>query len=94
MQHRGFSLRDHLHRAFIADLLRRGSKGDYSKGCGGISSVIGILLFLFILVILSHAVHSGLPSDLHKQLITRVDHSFKGGLLFLQPLSVLPQLVA
>jgi hypothetical protein len=71
MQHWGFSLKDHLHRAFIVDLLKCNSMGRRrwwcsSRGCSGILSVIGILLFLFILVIFSHAVQSSLPSDLHK----------------------------
>jgi hypothetical protein len=61
MRHWGFLLRDHLHRAFITDLLRCGSKGRRrwwrgSRGCGGIFSIVGILIFLFILVIFSHAV--------------------------------------
>jgi hypothetical protein len=36
-----------------------------SWGCGAISSIVGILIFLFILGILSHAIQSSLPRDLH-----------------------------
>jgi hypothetical protein len=64
------------------------------QGCGGISSVVGILIFLFILGIFSHAVKSSLPGNLHDELIPRLNHSFKGGLLFFQPMSVHPQLLA
>jgi hypothetical protein len=54
MRHRGFLLRDCLHRAFFIDFLRHGSRGHWrwwrsSRGCGGISSVVGILFFIFIL---------------------------------------------
>jgi hypothetical protein len=50
MWHWGFLLRDHLHRAFIIYLLRCGS-----RGCGDIFSVVGILIFLFILAIFSQS---------------------------------------
>jgi hypothetical protein len=54
MRHWGFLLRDHLHRAFFIDLLRCSSRGRRrwwcsSRGCDGISSVVGILFFLFII---------------------------------------------
>jgi hypothetical protein len=66
MRHWGFLLRDHLHRAFIIDLLRHSSKGHRrwwhgSRGCSGISSVINILFFLSIL---SHVVKSSLLGNL------------------------------
>jgi hypothetical protein len=69
-------------------------QGRMSRGCSGISSIIDILIFLFILSIFSHAVKSSLPGDLHYQLITRLNYAYKGGLLFLQLLSVFPQLLA
>jgi hypothetical protein len=70
MWHWGFLLRDHLHMAFIIDRLKCSSRGHRrwwhdSKGCSGISSAIGILFFLFLIFILSYAIQSSLPSDLH-----------------------------
>jgi phage gp46-like protein len=61
MWHRGFLLRDDLYRALIIDFLTCESRGHRwwwrdSRGCSGIFSIIGILIFLFILVILSHVV--------------------------------------
>jgi hypothetical protein len=64
------------------------------RGCGGISFVVGILIFLFILDIFSHAVKSSLLGNIHDELIVRLDHSIKGGLLFLQLLSIFPQVLA
>jgi hypothetical protein len=63
-------LRDHLHRAFIIDLLRSGSRESRrwwrgSRGYGIILSIIRTLLFLFILIIFFYMVQSNLPSDLH-----------------------------
>jgi hypothetical protein len=66
----GFLLRDHLHRAFFVDLLRQGNREHRrwwcsSRGCDSISSTVSILSFLFLIFILTHAVQSHLPSDLH-----------------------------
>jgi hypothetical protein len=48
----------------------------------------------FIIIILSHVVESILFSHLLDQLITGLDHSFQGGLLLLQLLSIFPQPLA
>jgi hypothetical protein len=91
-----FLLGNHLYRVFLLDIpLRCGNRGHRNRGCGGFSCVVGILIFLiFILDTFSHAVKSSLLSDLHCQFIARLDHSFKGGLLFLQLLSIFPQPLA
>jgi hypothetical protein len=44
-----------------------------------------------VLDVLTHAVKSYRTGDLHDELIVRLEHSFQGGLLFLQFLSVFPQ---
>jgi hypothetical protein len=61
MWHWAFLLRDRLHRAFFIDLLKHDSRRRRrwwcgSRGCGGISSVTGIIFFFFIIFILSHVV--------------------------------------
>jgi hypothetical protein len=58
-------------------------------GCNGVPFVVIILIL--IVVILSHAVESILFSHLHDQLVTGLDHSFQGGFLLLQLLSIFPQ---
>jgi hypothetical protein len=95
MRHKSFLLENHLYRVFLLDdLLRCGSSWRRrSRGCSGISSIVGILIYLFILNI-SYAVKSSSLGDLHNQLIVRLNHSFKDGLLFLQLLSVFPQPLA
>jgi hypothetical protein len=64
MRHMCFLLRDNLHRAFIIDLFRCGSRG---VGIGGAaaSPPSSASSSSFILGILSHAVKSSLPGDLH-----------------------------
>jgi hypothetical protein len=57
-----------------------GTGGRSSRGCGDVSSVIIIL----IVSILNVAVVSILVSELHDELVTRLDHSFQLGLLFPQ----------
>jgi hypothetical protein len=79
------------------DLLRYDSRGRWgwwcsSRGCGDISFIVCFLFFSFFILI--QAVQSRLPGDLHYQLIVRLDHFFMGGLLLLQPLSVIPQSLA
>jgi hypothetical protein len=90
-----FLFRNHLYRVFLLDnLLSCSSRGHKNRGCGGISNVIGILIFLFILGIFSHAVKSSLTGNLHDELIVRLNHSFKGGLFFAQLLNMFAQLLA
>jgi hypothetical protein len=62
------------------------------RGCEGVPFVVIILIL--VVVVLSHAVESILFGHLHDQLITRLDHSFQGGLLLLQLLNVFPQPLA
>jgi hypothetical protein len=61
-------------------------------GCNDVPFIVVIVIL--IIVILSHAVESILFGHLHDQLITGLDHSFQGGLLLLQLLSVFPQPLA
>jgi hypothetical protein len=49
---------------------------------------------ILIVVILSHVVESVLFSNLHDQLIMGLDHSFQGGLLLSQLLSIFSQPLA
>jgi phage gp46-like protein len=61
MRHGGFLLRDDLYGALIVDFLTCESRGHRrwwrdNRGCSGIFSIIGILIFLSILIILSHVV--------------------------------------
>ncbi len=56
MWHWGFLLRDRLHRAFIIDLLRCGSRGRRrwwcgSRGCDSISSIFVVIHLLIILLL-------------------------------------------
>jgi hypothetical protein len=61
-------------------------------GCNDIPFIIIILILLAGVV--SHVVESILFSHLHDQLITGLNHSFQGGLLLPQLLSVFPQPLA
>jgi hypothetical protein len=80
MWYRGLLLRNHLHRVFLIDgdhhmgsskwCRSRGWRNS-NRGCGGISSVIIIL----ILGIISYVVSSSLLGDLRDELIMRLDHS-------------------
>jgi hypothetical protein len=70
VRHWDFLFRDHLHRAFFVDLLCCGGRGSRrwwhgNRGCSSISSIIDVLFFTLIIFILSHAVQSSLPSDVH-----------------------------
>jgi hypothetical protein len=89
-------LGNHLYKVFLLNnLLRSGinrwrrSKGWHhsNRGCGDISSIIAILILVFILTTFSLAVKSNLIGDLCDELIARLD-------LFLQLLSVFPQPLA
>jgi hypothetical protein len=71
---------------FFNDLLRHGSRCR-CRGCDGVPFIILIL----IIIILSHAVELILFGHLQDQLVMGLDHSFQGGLLLLQLLSVFPQ---
>jgi hypothetical protein len=83
---RGLLLRNHLHGVFLFDDdLLRGSnrwckcKGWHgSRGCGGIPSIVVIL----IISILIAPVLAILVGELHDELVARLDHSFQLGLLF------------
>jgi hypothetical protein len=87
---RGLLLRNHLHGGFFFDdLLRDGSR----RRCRRCNSVPFIILIL-VIGVLSHVVESILFGHLHDQLVTGLDHSFQGGLLLLQLLSVFPQPLA
>jgi hypothetical protein len=58
-------------------------------GCDGVPFIVIILI-----VNLSHVIEFILFGHLHDQLITGLDHSFQGGLLLVQLLSVFPQPLA
>jgi hypothetical protein len=93
--HRSFLFTNHLYRFFLLDnLFRCSSKGRRNRGYSGMFSVVGILILIFILGIFSHAIKFGLLGDLSDELVMRLDHSFKGGHLFLQLLTVFAQLIA
>jgi hypothetical protein len=69
IRHRNFLLWDHLHRPPFIDLFRHGSRRHRrwrcsDRGCGGISSVVSILFFFFLIFILTCVFLSHLPSDL------------------------------
>jgi hypothetical protein len=77
-----------LHRGFFFDdILRHGSR----RRCRGCNGVPFIVILILTIVLLSHAVESILFDHLHDQLVTGLDHSFQGGLLLLQLLSIFPQ---
>jgi hypothetical protein len=63
-----------------------------NRGCSGVSSVVVILIL--ILSILIAAVVAILVSELHDELIARLDHSFQLGLLLPQLLSIFSVLLA
>jgi hypothetical protein len=76
-------LRNHLHRVFPFDDDRLTCSGRGSmdrgwrsiRGCGGVSSIVVILILFFLVNIFSHPVKSSLPGDLHNELVARLDHS-------------------
>jgi hypothetical protein len=90
MCHRVLLLENHLHRGFFFDdLLRHRCR---CRRCNNVPFIVVILIL--IVIVLSHAVVSILFSHLHDQLIMGLDHSFQGGLLLPQLLSVFPQPLA
>jgi hypothetical protein len=54
-------------------------------------SSVPFIVIILVVVVLSHVVEYILFDHLHDQLITGLDHSFLGGLLLLQLLSIFPQ---
>jgi uncharacterized membrane protein YhaH (DUF805 family) len=82
-------LGNHLHGVFLFDNdhLEGSSRWRSSRGCHSIS-------FIVIIVILIVAVLAILVSELHDELIMRLDYSFQLGLLLPQLPSVFPQLLA
>jgi uncharacterized membrane protein YhaH (DUF805 family) len=77
---------------FFDDLLRHGSRHRCRGGGDNILFIVVILVL--IIVILSLSSESILFGHLHDRHITGLDHSFQGGLLLLQLLSVFPQPLA
>jgi hypothetical protein len=97
MRLRGLLLRNHLHGVllFDDDHLTGGNRWHRSRGwhsntgCGSVSSVVVLIISTLI-----HAVLSKLISELHDELIVRLDHSFQGGLLLLKLLGIFCVLLA
>jgi hypothetical protein len=85
----GLLLRNHLYKVFLLDNLHKGGSNRWhrSRGCSSVSSVI-IIVLIFIRSFYSHAVKTNLLGNLCDELIARLDHSFQGGPLFLQLLSI------
>jgi uncharacterized integral membrane protein len=85
---------NHLHRVLlfhdddhlVGSSRWHGNRGwRSSRGCGGVTSIIVIfLIFIFIVIILTHVVESILVGHLHDQLIMGLDHPLEIGLLLLQ----------
>jgi hypothetical protein len=95
MRFRDLLLGNHLHGVFFFDddhirgnsRWRRHRGWHSSRGCGGVSSIIVIL----IISILIAAVVCILIGEHYDELIARLDHSFNLGLLLPQLLGIFPQ---